>query len=165
MVALDVDGVCLNWYLNVARHLDFPYDPCPSWYVDQVNKNWHKIANDVNFWMGLAPIEDPRIIDFPVVAYPTAVPEQWLLHRRANLYMLGFPRVPVLPGSNKLDICREWNKTNPDNQIKIMVDDKPSTVKSFEGTEIKCLQFYPSYARWEKVGEVITSLSEVKNFL
>lgn len=94
-----------------------------EWENQFVNDNFHKIAHDKDFWLGLQPLIKPENINFPVYCYVTARPVdphvsfKWLMNH-------GFPFAPVFGvGSNgaihdpKVDIVKLL-------ELDVFVDDK-----------------------------------------
>lgn len=83
---LDVDSVLADFgayfleYLNINNKT-----PAYDWDDPRYRDNFHKIANDLNFWKNIPPLSYPSEIDFDVSGYCTARPiesyvtEIWLL--------------------------------------------------------------------------------------
>lgn len=137
-VAIDVDGVCLNWFENLCKHFNrecIAYD----WNIDWIEKHWFDIETDEKFWKDLPLLGIPKI-DFSV--YLTAMPKRWLRVRKDNLDKYGFPDKPIVVEEDKIEWCLA-------NKFDIIVDDKPSTIKSAREAGLKAIQVYPHYAKFE----------------
>lgn len=143
-IALDVDGVLLNWFHHNFRIAGFePPHLVPSWNMCMVPGIRKKIFKDEKYWSGIEPLSDPKDIDFPVHCYLTSIPEKFLKHRAYNLAIHGFPIAPVVCSHDKARYCHE-------HDIDVLVDDKPGTIQSFIalGMSKNIIQFYPHYADW-----------------
>ena len=148
-IALDVDGVILNWYYNALNLLElfeerllYPDD----WNVPEILDNWDIISHNKCFWKNLQPLSNPRKWDIKPDLYLTAMPEHWYDLRNSNLRLIGCPKAPLVISQNKLQYCLE-------NDIDLLIDDRPETVKEFvdAGHSDKIMQFMTYYAQWPLV--------------
>lgn len=136
-VALDVDGCCLNWFKNACNILGLPL-VANCWNVPQITNNWDQISKDERFFMNLETLSKPN---FEFDVYLTSIPEQFTQHRIDNLKQNGFPDKPVVVEHNKLQYCI-------DNNIDLIIDDKPETIRQFVAAGKEAIQVYPYYSRY-----------------
>ena len=144
-IAIDVDGVLLNWYKNYCYMQGLKYSYTKTW--DVVKGSFAPIANNINYWKNLEPIIRPNEIEFEFDVYLTSMPKEWLDARKKNLYDLGYPKVPVVATFDKYKYCIE-------NDVDILIDDKPATAEKFQDhPNTKLIQFIPQYGIWNPVNE------------
>ena len=145
-VILDVDGVCLSWYLAMCRKYKKPYKTLDSWDgAPWLSKKFKEIANDVEFWRKLPNLSQPESLpkNVEVVAYLTACPKPMQKYREFNLQYNGWPvNLVIVDNEGKVD----WLKENID-EWDIFVDDKPSTINACRVAfpNKKIVRFVPPY--------------------
>lgn len=162
-IALDVDDVLCKFTEHAHSYHGIKLKKCNYWCVDTMDvilgKGWFKaLASEWTFWETLQPLSDPADIDFEVFCYISSFPED-MYHLRVNwLKQHGFPEAPLYIASNKLEKCLELG-------VDILVDDKPATIETLQKSPVKGIHFITPYAGFEPVGDYITNLNQVKNYL
>lgn len=164
MVALDIDDVLAGFYPAICKYMSIPEKKVDiwdgkgecRWIVDAM----YIIKDDPFFWNSLKVLSSPNSIDFELNCYITSSPEHLLEIRTHWLYDLGFLIKPVFSTQDKVQLMI-------DRDIKILVDDKLSTVNKVNEAGMIGLQFKPPYmsAEIEDKSKIITHLSEVNKFL
>lgn len=144
-IALDVDGVLLDFYGHLMEHLDGEVELLDTWSNDYVNSVFKKVSNNINFWSTIPKLVSPKSITFDFDLYLTHIPPLMLESRIFNLKHLGFPNKKVVACENKADYCLE-------NGIDILIDDKDTTVKDcrekgINGILVKPYYYSESYAK------------------
>ena len=161
-IAIDVDGVLLDFYRNAFQIIEgnsLKKNSVPKWDCPLISNNWHLIENNPIFWKDLTPIIQPHEIDFDFDMYLTAIPDQHLKLREKNLYSLGYPKKPVVVSNDKIHFCEK-------NGIDVLIDDKVKTVQDGQKSEkVTVIQFYPYFANWEKIGTHVAENAEELNFI
>lgn len=154
-IALDVDGVCLNWFKRVCEVYNKPY-VAEVWDLPWIKEEWSSISKHPECWIGLEAIDYPNF-DFDI--YLTSMPDIWLYVRQANLYSLDFPIKPVIISHDKVNYCL-------DNGIDLLIDDRPQTILEAQKAELACVQIYPEYARYPIVGDwFVDKISELPSVI
>ncbi len=137
-IALDVDGVILDFYKHMCDFLNRPMEILSSWSIDYINDNFHLILDDKEFWRTLPSITKPNEIPFEFDYYVTALPPHQRDSRILNLLSLGYPQKDVIVCDNKHETCKRLG-------IDILVDDKPSTIETCREHGINAIFFRPYY--------------------
>jgi hypothetical protein len=127
-VGLDVDGVLANFYLTTCNKYGAPYEKVTKWEVPVIETNLSEIIEDKDFWDDLIVLNHPEKLTFDFDYYITAIPNNMLDSRIEWLEKHGFPKKPVIVAEDKLTVCRELG-------VKVLIDDKPSTLQEFSNNE------------------------------
>lgn len=141
-VALDVDAPVLDFYGTACER----YNVDKNEIINEYNVPWlmeklPELYNDYNFWNNLNPSSsEPITFEFDV--YLTHLPKKFRNARKQNLESLFFPNKPIVLVENSEDKLK-WCK---ENDIDVMIDDKPSTVKQFlEDGTVEIIRYVPYY--------------------
>ena len=128
--------------------------------MDEIlGKGWFAtLAPNREFWDGLPVLSSPVNIDFEVACYMSSFPKEMYESRMNWLKRHGFPEAPLIVCSDKLSMCRELGVTT-------LIDDKPEMMEKLKGTEVRGIHFITHYAGFEPVGNYVTSLKQVKQYL
>lgn len=106
-VFLDIDGVLADFGWGFLEHLGLPKDPESDWDDPRFRRNFHKVKDDHEFWMGLEPLAKHSDLTYPIQGYvtqrpiPTEITEKWL-----DKHLFPAKRVVTVPGS-KLEALQE----------------------------------------------------------
>lgn len=165
-IALDVDDVLAAFTPHAHAFHKIPMDDKVDYWCERtmdarLGQYWftEHIAPVENFWKTLPLLSDLKDIDFEVIYYISAFPEEMYQLRVDWLRDYGFPDAPLICTFNKLEKCLELGVTH-------LVDDKPATIQKLQGTNVKGIHFMAPYAGFDPVGEyVVNNLNEVKKFL
>ncbi len=149
-IAFDVDGVILNFYHKALPNKN---NFVQFWDCPELGKIWHQIKDDRDLWCNLESMLDFKKINFDFDIYLTAIDPNFIECRQLNLLKVGWPKKEVVASDRKIEYCI-------DNKIDILIDDKPSTIQQCIDNDIKCIQFYPSFAAWEKIPNAYIAYNE-----
>jgi 5'(3')-deoxyribonucleotidase len=143
-VALDVDDVLAAFYPEMCRRFNKPelktniWDGKESckWVADEFPQMWE----DCSFWANMNVLSYPQSITFEVTCYITAIDPKLCGVRKDWLIRNGFPDRPVFCtiDRSKLEIMEEQN-------IDMLIDDKPSTIQAVRKAGRYGIQFIPHY--------------------
>jgi 5'(3')-deoxyribonucleotidase len=159
-VALDVDGVIADFYSSVCEKYGRVKNHLHSWDIDWVNENIDEINRDFNLWCNLKVLNDPSKLTFEFDYYVTHIHPD-LLEIRVNwLLSNGFPQLPVVVSGDKLTTCRNLG-------VKVLVDDKPSTLAQFKSADdVIGIQYHSPYASFGDHGDFsVTCLTQINDIL
>lgn len=162
-IALDVDDVLAAFSEHIANYHGKTLIKQNYWCKDTMESyfspTWFTdVKDNPEFWDTLPVLSPAHEIDFEVACYISAFPEELRHIREAWLKKHGYPDRPLLCSYDKLPTCRAHG-------IDVLVDDKPATIEMLQGTEVKGLHFITPYAGFDPVGDYITSLTQVKNYI
>lgn len=136
-VALDVDGVICHWYKGICDKYNKPVKQLNDWNDPWIDKIYHEIANDKEFWLNLPVLNN--IVPFDYDCYITSIPEPMKCIREQWIKNNNFKDVPVYTAEDKLPLAKKLN-------IDVLVDDKPSTIENFnKNSDIIGLLYMPYY--------------------
>lgn len=164
-VALDVDDVLGAFTPHAHTFFDIPLEKCDYWCEKTMNakfgmENWFtghlKLLPE--FWETLPVLSSPEDIDFEVAYYISAFDPKIKHYREDWLNKHGFPDAPLICSYDKVTTCKELG-------IDILVDDKPATIVKFREAGLQALHFITPYAGFEPIGDYITSLKQVKQYI
>ena len=143
-IALDVDDVLAAFYPAMCKKFNRPevktniWDGKKSckWIADSFPAMWE----DKEFWANMNMLSYPQSITFDFKCYLTAIADSLCGVRREWLSKNGFPDKPVIctTSKHKVDIMRDLD-------IDVLIDDKPSTIKSVRDAGLIGIQFIPHY--------------------
>lgn len=158
MIAIDVDDVIAGFYPAVCEYYNKPCDPMDIWSVDDMNnkfgRGWFRpLENDTDFWENL-PVNDVVPYNIPIDYYISAFPKEMFFARLRWLKKHSFQKAPLIQANDKLSACLELGVTT-------YVDDKPSTIRSFQGTGITTFHYIAKYSTVESVGNVVRSFEDL----
>lgn len=164
-IALDVDDVLAAFtpHAHTFHGKELP-NKLDYWSVpgmeERLGKGWFldKLAQNNDFWKTIPVLSPATDIDFEIVCYISSFPIEMFHHRYKWLRDNGYPDAPLILASNKRDICTKLD-------IDILVDDKPETMKNLIGSGTRGIHFMTPYAGFEPVGEYITNLKQLKQWL
>lgn len=164
-IALDVDGVLADFYMEMCLKYGMPYAKISDWNVGWIIEKFNEVVDDEDFWMHMSRMPNIDEIDFDVYCYLTALPPQMKKAREFWIKVNGLPDAPVVVSDDKFEYCCK-------NEIDFLVDDKPATVLEFRENESvyspKIIYFMPNYYTDEmKIEGVRTAknLKEVKGLI
>lgn len=165
-IALDVDDMLAAFTPHAHAFHNIPMDEkvdywCERTMDERLGQYWFSkhIAHVHEFWKTLPVLSNPKDINFEVNCYISSFPEEMFDLRQEWLRKNGFPEAPLYATSQKLLKCKELGITH-------LVDDRPQTIKQFEGSDTKAIHFINHYAGFEPVGPyVVTNLNQVINLL
>lgn len=150
-VAIDVDGVCLNWFGNLCKHFNREC-VAESWDIDWIEKHWFDIETNEKFWKDLDILGKPG---FNFDVYLTAIPKKWLAVRKDNLDKHGFPDKPIIVEEEKVDWCIA-------NKFDLLIEDKPDTIREARNKGLRVIQVYPYYAKYKvEDGPWVRNVNEI----
>lgn len=163
IISLDIDDVIAGFNRHLCLYYNKKLEKRHYWCTETMDREFGKgwfdeVACDQVFWATLPKLSPPEDIDFEFDYYISAFPEEMREIREEWLDWWGYPKKPLIICQNKKEKCLEL-------RVDILVDDKPSTIQSLMGTPVLGLHFLPWYAGFEPVGEHITNLKQVKNYL
>ena len=160
---LDIDDVLAQFYPAICIRLGKSINRINIWDgVEEaafVRLNMPLIENSHNFWLNLQPLSRPEDINFDFDYYLTSSPPAMQKYREQWLAMHGFPRKPVIITNNKVETMLRLD-------IKVLIDDKPSTLEAVQKAGLIAIQFIPPYMSIEvETLNPIRHLSQVKDVL
>lgn len=156
-VALDVDGILANFYLTVCKVFKKPYETVKKFGIDWLQFN--KISKDVIFWTNLEILNHPESINFDFDIYLTSIPEDMLIARKIWLNSNNYPKKEVIVSRKKATYCIQ-------NNIDVLIDDKPETIEDCKNNKVLSIQYVPYYSEMPIMSKVyIKHLPEVKPIL
>lgn len=158
-IGLDIDGVLAAFGEHFLDYLGFEDKTPPKhWDDPRFSENFYKIKDDINFWLTIPRLFDPRILDFNPVIYvtardiPTSVTEKWLEINE-------FPKAPVVSvgvGGDKVETLKE--------NVDIFVDDALHNYHALNEAGINCVLITRSHNEYEEVEKRIESINQVLNY-
>lgn len=162
-IALDVDDVLAAFCLHTSNFYGIPLEKRDYWCVKTMDayygEGWFsRIAPVREFWETIPVLSNPSDIDFEVECYMSAFPEEMYDIRVEWLRKNGFPNAPLVVTFDKLEKCLELGITH-------LVDDKPAMIQKLQDSPVKGIHFITEYAGFEPVGNHVTSLKQVKQYL
>ena len=137
-IALDVDGVLANFYLEFCKLHKMPHKTITEWEVKWIAEKLHTVDNNEDFWLRLPIINSPESISFDFDCYITSIPEQMKSIREQWLIKNGYPNKPVIVSHNKLPTMLKLG-------IDVIIDDKYSTIKSVSDAGLLGIHFIPYF--------------------
>lgn len=152
IIGLDIDGVVADFEKHFLEYLNLDTSPATSWDDPRFRSNFHLIENDIEFWMGIPPIEN--IPDMDVFVYVTARPipsdvsELWL----KNNSLPFAPVITVGVGNSKLQSLK--------GKVDIFIDDNIDTFEELNAAGIDCYLMTRNHNRHYKCNKRINSLNE-----
>jgi hypothetical protein len=158
---IDVDDVLANFYLAMCRKFNKPYISTDIWEVKWIGEVFDQVMNDEEFWENLPVLSPPESITFDFDFYLTAMPPQMQKARARWLQKNGYPDKPLIVSNEKTKFCLK-------NDIQVIIDDKPTTVKEAAQEGIIAFQFVPYYYpenRMYQGVKIIRHLDEVTQIL
>lgn len=163
-IALDVDDVIAAFTLHVHNYYSKPLESkVDYWSVPKMDEilgvGWFKgIAGVKDFWDTIPVLSCPSNIDFEISCYMSSFPQEMYESRVTWLRNNGFPKAPLIVCSDKLSKCLELG-------VNILIDDKPEMMRSLLNSPVRGIHFITHYAGFEPVGNYVTSLKQVKQYL
>lgn len=156
-IALDVDGVLLNFYQGVCEKFNKPYITIDKFDTDWIDEIFPIIENDMNFWSNLKQMIPPCGITFDFDYYITALPSQMVGARLHNLVELGYPVKPIYVSHDKAKLCKGLG-------VDILIDDKPKTIIECRKIGVNGILIVPPYFSNDYFIELnpVRSLDEAK---
>lgn len=146
-VGLDIDDVLADFIgayctrYNLKRPSTWEFDPL-------FGERYYELCQDIDFWLNLTPLCDPKKLSFTPVCYITArkCPREltilWLLQN-------GFPNVPVyhshLWGGSKSRVAKA-------NKLDLFIDDCYDNYKKIKDSGIPCKLYTCSHNLQYDVG-------------
>lgn len=160
-IGLDIDGIVADFGVHFLNYLNIEDKSFPTkWDDDRFINNFHKIENDVEFWMTIPKLIEPSELDFKPVIYVTARPidnkvtECWLANN-------GFPQAPVITvgtGGSKVQHLK--------NTVDLFVDDAVHNFVQLENNGVNCLLMDRSHNQNYEVGNKrIYNINEVMEYV
>lgn len=122
-VALDVDGVILDFYKHCCEYFGVPEEKLDSWSCSWIFHNEHIINDNEHFWetMPKMPMTEDGI-DFDFECYMSAYPAAMIEARTKCLAMHGFPLKPIIRSDDKVNLCLAMG-------IHVLIDDRLATIQ------------------------------------
>lgn len=163
IIACDVDDCLAAFTPHAHKFYEKEMEKCHYWCTHTMDakfgKDWfNKIAPVEEFWKTLPRLSDPKDIDFEISYYISAFPQEMYQLRVDWLKEHGFPDAPLVVSMNKVETCKELG-------VDVLIDDKPQTIISLQGTGITGIHFMTEYAGFDPVGNYITNLNQVNEVL
>lgn len=153
-IAIDVDGVVLNWYHHACKLSGItPKPKLKRWSIPELNAQWGSISQDPEYWQNIPELQPYTGIDFD--CYLTAMPAHFRELRVENIKQTSWPDKPVYVATNKVQWMLE-------NGYHVLFDDRPATIEKVQEAGLIGIQFYPPYAGWRYSTPVI---KDFKNFV
>lgn len=164
-IACDVDDVLGACYPYLCKVFNKPEKYINIWDAEVenawVDAKFPELFEKLDFWKNIPVLSSPGAINFEIDHYITSIPsslhdtrEQWLISN-------GFPKRPlVCTLGNKVDTMKALG-------INVLIDDKPSTIKSVREAGLIGIQFVPPYmSDYNKEDpHTIKHLSEVRKIV
>ena len=141
-VALDVDGIIAGFYPAICDYGDMPYAVTNAWSLGWIRPLFKEIADDYHFWANLPVMEKPENINFDFDLYLTHCPQ--IEARQEWLDKNKFPKKLLIAEGDKAQYM-------VDNNIDILIDDKPQTVQDVLDKEKIIIQYFSPYLSRELV--------------
>ena len=163
-VALDVDDVLAAFTPHAHTHYGKELIKLNYWCSDTMEEHFGKdwfvpISQREEFWKTLPVLSDAKLIDFEFDYYISSFPIEMYDARIEWLMVNGFPNKELIVSSDKLKTCIELG-------VNVLIDDKPSTIESLNGSGVLGIHFINEYAGFMPVGDyIITNLDQVKGIL
>lgn len=161
-IALDVDGVLLDFYGHLMYKKNLPMEILDTWSNSSINDLVKDIMDDGDFWESIPQLVSPKSITFDFDLYLTHIPEKMVWRRGLNLEKFGFPIKPIVACENKADYCVK-------NNIDILIDDKDSTIidcreKGINGILLRPYYYSDKYAKdLNPVGNLMAAIKQFDN--
>ena len=148
-IGLDIDGVLADFTGHFFDYLGIKDKSLPKdWNDIRFTNNFHKIANDQQFWEGIPALVKPESLDFIPVIYVTAreipseVSKKWLDKK-------GFPDAPVITvGTNGNKVEALLGKVNEGDDVEVSFS---SINKNVKGKIIQTGQYIDPMNRTFKI--------------
>ena len=163
-IAIDIDDVLAAFTPAAHNFFGKELEKCDYWSVpemdEKLGKGWfsEKISKEVDFWKEIPILSSPDDIDFEFDYYISSFPIERYDERVWWLIKNGFPSKYLLHSMDKVKTCKELG-------VNLLIDDKPKTVSDLRENGIRALHFITPYAGFEPIGEFITNLKQVKDYL
>ena len=163
-IAIDIDDVLAAFTPYSHTFFGKELSKCDYWSVEEMDKilgkGWFsdKISKEVDFWKDIPILSNPETIDFEFEYYISSFPIERYDERVWWLIKNNFPSKYLIHSMDKLKVCKEL-------EVEMLIDDKPETVRKFRENGLKALHFITPYAGFNPVGEYITDLKQVKNYI
>lgn len=158
-VALDVDGVLANFYLAMCRKYDMPFESVNFFGVKWIEEKLKETDGDFEFWENLPLLNVPEAISFDFDYYITSIPVHLIDSRKKWLLKNGFPDKPIFVTNNKAQLCKDLG-------VKVLIDDRPSTIIDCMNNGILGIQYIPYYSNMKVMTQhYVTHLYDIKYIL
>ena len=170
-IALDIDGVLIDFFKALCDHLGIPVRMVKDWDLKTDPQIDQKLLKEVLFGpyvrADVCPGVIPTQIPFGFYCYITACPSKHKLERDSHFKELEFPANPIYYSSDKLSVMSDLN-------IDYLIDDRPLTVRKVRDAGKGVIQYMPYWASWEpeegvpvayglhQIPHILKSLEKVK---
>lgn len=156
-IALDVDGIIANFYLAMCKKYNKPYQLLDTWNgAEWITDKFSFIANDYKFWgKDIFNLNPPESLNFDFDLYLTHCPMS-----QARAYWLGyngFPKKDLVCTGEKIEYMIK-------NNIDILIDDKPDTIRKVLKAEKIAIQYFPEYMSQDFIDNCIIEFGDYDNY-
>lgn len=159
-VGLDIDGVLADFNNHIFYYLKIEDKQDPKeWDDKRIVENFHKVEGDINFWLSMPSLIQPKILDFIPVIYVTARPianeisKKWLTIK-------GFPEAEVITvgyNNSKVEALK--------GKVDWFVDDALHNYEELTKEGINCALLDRPYNQSERVKNRIFTINQVLNLV
>lgn len=154
-IALDLDGVCLDFSRHFIEYLKLPNHPIDSYDDPRFDDHFHLIDEDHEFWGTVPRIFDPSLLRFKPIAYVTArnISTQTTEY---SLWRSGFPEAPVVSvgrGGSKVAALKDKADIYLDDHVDNFLELNSAGINTYLITARHNLYFDAGKKRVESVLE------------
>lgn len=157
-IGLDLDGVLFEFEQHFLKHFNLPRHSATSWDDKRFIDNFHRIVDDLDFWLTIPPIFDPKKLVFKPEVYVTARPVDTWVSVEA-LQRCRFPEAEVITvgvENSKVDALRD--------RVDVFLDDAYHNYTDLNENGIRCLLVTRGHNKSYDVGtDRVDSLLEFQN--
>ncbi len=158
--ALDIDDCIAAFTPHAHDFCGAEMGGCNYWSVEEMDsrlgKGWFEsICKSSEFWKTIPVLNK---VDFDFHCYMTSSPDHKYEERLEWLKINGFPDKPLVITNDKVLNCIKM-------EIDLLIDDKIDNILKVREAGLLGLHYVPHYASFEPVGDFITDLKDVNEYV